>query len=134
MTSNHRSAPPTGPVVPSVADAAGALASAVDRLADAERAICDAVLALSATVGTGVCETVEGLPPDLVLANLCRQISSDRSTILTAADVLRSLPTVASLWQDGQLSWGQVRNICCKAARVRVADRAVLDRRIAASV
>lgn len=133
MTSNPASTPPAGPAVPSVADAAGALAAAVDRLADSERAICDAVLALSATVGTGVCETVEGLPPDLVLANLCRQIASDRSTLLTAADVLRSMPVVAGLWADGQLSWGQVRNICRKASRLRAADREALDQRIAAT-
>ncbi|MBW3658242.1 MAG: HNH endonuclease [Actinobacteria bacterium] len=133
MASTHASAAPTGPVVPSVAEVGGALASAVDRLADSERAICDAVLALSATVGTGVCESVEGLPPDLVLANLCRQIASDRSTLLTAADVLRGMPTVAELWRDGQLSWGQVRNICRKASRLRMVDREVLDRRLAAT-
>jgi hypothetical protein len=62
MTTNRPDAlPPTGPDVPSVAAAAGALAVAVDRMADAERAICDPVLALSATVGTGICESVEGL-------------------------------------------------------------------------
>ncbi|MBW3659236.1 MAG: 13E12 repeat family protein [Actinobacteria bacterium] len=133
MTSTHASAPPTGPVVASVADAAGDLASAVDALAAADRETCRAVLALSRTIGTGVCETVEGLPPDLVLANLCRLIRADRSTILTAADVLRSMPATAGLWQTGVLSWGQVRNLCLRAAKLRASDREILDRRLAAT-
>jgi hypothetical protein len=133
MITNRPDARPSGPDVPSVADAAGALATAVDELAAADRAIRRAVLALTRTVGTDVCETVEGLTPDLLLANLCRLIQSDRSTVLTAADVLRSMPQVCELWQAGELSWGQVRNIALKASRLSLAEQEALDRRLGAS-
>jgi hypothetical protein len=128
-----RAGPVAGPDVPTIAEAAGDLATAIDRFRQVDRAICRGVLALSRTVGTGISETVEGLPADLLLANLCRLVSSDRSTILTAADVLRHLPVTAGLWADGQLTWGQVRSIARNAARLPVKVRAVLDRRIAAS-
>jgi hypothetical protein len=133
MTTNRPDARPTGPDVPSVAEAAGGLATAVDELAAADRSIRRAVLALTRTVGTDVCETVEGLTPDLLLANLCRLIQADRSTVLTAADVLRSMPHVCGLWEAGALSWGQVRNIALKASRLSLAEREALDRRLAAS-
>jgi hypothetical protein len=53
--------------------------------------------------------------------------------VLTAADVLRSMPHVCSLWEAGGLSWGQVRNIALKAARRSLAERETLDRRLAAT-
>jgi hypothetical protein len=53
--------------------------------------------------------------------------------VLTAADVLRSMPQVCSLWEADQLSWGQVRNIALKAARRSLAERETLDRRLAAT-
>lgn len=134
MTSNPAHRAPAGTIVPSVADAAADLAAALDALGAAERATCRAVLALSRTVGTGIVESLEGLPPDLLLANLCRLIQADRSTILTAADVLRSMPATADLWRAGRVSWGQVRNICRKASRIPTDQRETLDRRIAATV
>jgi hypothetical protein len=72
MTTNRPAAPPTGPDVPSVAEAAGALATAVDELSTAERTHVSGGAGADPQVATGVCEAVEGLTPDLLLANLCR--------------------------------------------------------------
>jgi hypothetical protein len=47
--------------------------------------------------------------------------------------VLRSMPQVCGLWEAGGLSWGQVRNVALKAARLSLAEREALDRRLGAS-
>jgi hypothetical protein len=53
--------------------------------------------------------------------------------VLTAADVLRSMPHVREFWSAGALSWGQVRNLALKASRLSLAEQEALDRRIAAT-
>jgi hypothetical protein len=43
------------------------------------------------------------------------------------------MPHVCSLWEAGELSWGQVRNIALKASRLSRGEQEALDRRLAAT-
>ncbi|MDX1657769.1 MAG: DUF222 domain-containing protein [Nitriliruptorales bacterium] len=116
-----------------MADGAAHLAAAVELLDGADRFIAKALRHLGEVIGTGACEAVEGLPIDIFLTNVCRLIGSDRSTLLTSADVLRDMPRLAGLFETGEVSWGQVRNICLQASRLSREHRSTLDGRIAAT-
>ncbi|MDX1658750.1 MAG: DUF222 domain-containing protein, partial [Nitriliruptorales bacterium] len=115
--------------VPSLADGAAKLASVVECFEASERFLARTVRLLGEVIGSGVCEAVEGLPLDTFLTNVCRLIGSDRATLLTSADVLRDMPQLITLFEAGEVSWGQVRNICLQAAKLSRADRATLDGR-----
>ncbi|MGH3441026.1 MAG: hypothetical protein ACRDUY_03070, partial [Nitriliruptorales bacterium] len=99
-------------------EAADALARFTGHVRGAERELARAVLLAAPLLRCGVCEKVEGMTLELWLADTCRLIKADRHTLLTASEVLQAMPVVAGLFADGQLSWGQVRNICRKAARL----------------
>ena len=134
MTSNQTSTTADlPPPVPSLADGAARLASAVELLQGADRFIAKALRQLGEIIHAGVCEAVEGLPIDIFLTNVCRLIGSDRSTLLTSADVLRDMPRLAGLFEAGEVSWGQVRNICLQASKLSREHRGTLDGRIAAT-
>ncbi|HVM21048.1 MAG TPA: DUF222 domain-containing protein, partial [Egibacteraceae bacterium] len=121
---------------PRAADEIGAedLKGLVADLAAAERHLARAVVAAGRIAGSGVCERVEGLPLDLFIGLACRLTGADRNVVIGAGQTLRHLPATAQLFVDGAISWGQVRRIVAAAKRLRVAQRAVLDARIAASV
>src|SRR5688500_16365210 len=131
MQSNTSSQPEQPP---SLADAAVILCdlkAAAQAAHDAQVALVDAV---DAADRCGAVITREGLPLDLLLAVDHHHTGSQRWQLLTAAKVLRTLPTVSLLWRQRQLSWGQVGDIVAKARSLRVEQRATLDARIAASV
>ncbi|MGH3440994.1 MAG: DUF222 domain-containing protein, partial [Nitriliruptorales bacterium] len=115
-------------------EAADALARFTREIQDVERGIARAVLMAAPLLRCGVCEKVEGMTLELWLADTCRLIKSDRHTLLTASEVLQAMPVVAGLFADGQLSWGQVRNICRKAARLDRHQQATLDARLEATM
>ncbi|HVM20593.1 MAG TPA: hypothetical protein VM307_11590 [Egibacteraceae bacterium] len=110
------------------------LRRAVADLSAAEHHLAKAVVALGRIAGSGVCERVEGLPLELFIGLACRLTGADRNMLIGAGQTLRHLPATAQLFVDGAISWGQVRRIVAAAKRLRVAERAVLDARIAASV
>jgi len=110
------------------------LAALAGALHAADRAMAHAVETAGALLEAGTCEEEAGLPLDLWLAGAARLTGADRSTLLTAADTLRSLPTVAGLFAEGELSWAQVRQIVGATKRLSRADRAEVDARIAATV
>ncbi|MDX1620518.1 MAG: hypothetical protein R3320_05990, partial [Nitriliruptorales bacterium] len=106
MTSNPTTTPDAA-AVPSLARDAAELAAGIEALQAADRFIAKALRHLGHASRTGVAETVEGMPLDLVLTKMCHLIGSDRSTLLTAADVLGDMPVLANLFDKGQVSWGQ---------------------------
>lgn len=106
------------------------LVELTDHVRDAERCIARAVLLAADVAASGVCEVVEGMPLELWLANACRLIGADRHTLITASENLQHMPVLANLFAGGQVSWGQVRNICRSARRLNGEQRRALDRRI----
>ena len=103
-------------------------------LKSADRAIREAVIAAGRLAGTGVVERVEGGPLEWAIGMVCRLTGADRRMIVAAGETLRHLPTVSQLWEDGLISWGQVRGIVLSVRRLTLADRADVDARIAATV
>lgn len=102
-------------------------------LAAAEHHIARAVLAAGRVAGSGVCERVEGLPLDLFLGVACRYTGADRAVLIGAGQVLVQMPATAALFEQGKISWGQVRRITRAAKSLRVDQRVDLDQRVAAT-
>lgn len=112
---------------------AAALRELLEDVRAAERHLARAVLAAGRLASSGVCERVEGLPLELLLALACRLTGTDRRMLVAAGEALADMPATAALFRDGAISWGQVRAITAAVRRLGAADRAELDARIAAS-
>ena len=63
---------------------------------------------------TGLAERATGVGLDQWLASVGRQTRTDRRMVQTAAKVLRRLPSVQTAFDDGRLSWSQVRTLVLK--------------------
>jgi len=107
------------------------LADLVGALREGERCIARAVLLAGRVAGSGVCESVEGLPLEHYLGLACRLTGADRRTLVAAGEALADLPCVAALFSSGALSWGQVRAIVREVRRLSRDGRAVVDERVA---
>jgi hypothetical protein len=79
----------------------------------------------------GVVEQREGFPCEIALGLLAGMTISDRKTLLTAADVLRSMPHTKALFEAGSLSWSQVRSIVAGARGLTLAERRKVDQAVA---
>jgi len=134
MTSNGGSGIAATAPAPVVEDAGAAeLRALTDHVREAERHLAAAVLSAGRLAGSGVCERVEGLPLELLLALACRLTGADRRMLVTAGEVLADMPATARLFRDGAISWGQVRAIVGTVRRLPAADRGQIDARVAAS-
>lgn len=102
-------------------------------LAAAEHHLAKAVLAAGRLAGSGVCERVEGLPLELFIGLATHMTGADRSVLIGAGQVLLQMPLTARLFEQGAVSWSQVRRIVRAARSLRAEQRAELDERIAAS-
>lgn len=69
----------------------------------------------------------EGMSVDAALRLHTGAASSDVSMLLTAGEVLDTMPATAGLFARGVLSWGQVRGLVAGARRLDGATRAALD-------
>ncbi|GEM_PF-1863623 len=114
--------------------ATAALDALAQAVATADRAMATAVALAGDLARGGVCEQTHGLGLDLWLAGVARLPGADRATLITAGEVLAHLPTVAELFADAQLSWGQVRQIVAATKRLSAADRHAIDERLAATL
>ena len=103
--------PPFGlPVLAEAPDLASALETArrIDRL---QAQLVDQVQYLQ---DTGLAERCTGVGLDQWLASIGRQTRTDRRMVQTAARVLRRLPSVQTAFDDGRLSWSQIRTLVLK--------------------
>ena len=110
------------------------LRSIADNLALAEHHLAVAILAAGRVAGSGLSERIEGLPLDLYIGLACRMTGADRSVVIGCGQVLLQMPATAALFEQGAISWSQVRRICRSARTLRADQRLELDERIAASV
>jgi hypothetical protein len=69
----------------------------------------------------------EGMTVDGALRLHTGAVGSDVAMVLTAAEVLRSMPATAGLLADGVLSWGHVRALVLRVRRLDAAARGGLD-------
>ncbi|HEX9694915.1 MAG TPA: hypothetical protein VGB64_01215 [Actinomycetota bacterium] len=103
-----------------IAERAEVLAAAM-RGADALIAIATSVIA------AGGIQAVEGRPVEHLLRTQARCTSWDAATLAGAADSLRVMPALASAFDDGLVSWSQVRAILGSIKHVRAEDRPAID-------
>ncbi|MEX1165002.1 MAG: hypothetical protein WEB03_15635 [Nitriliruptor sp.] len=73
----------------------------------------------------------EGMTVDAALRLHTGAAGSDVSMVLTAAEVLASMPAAAALFARGVLSWGHVRSLVAGARRLDTATRSELDDHLA---
>ncbi len=99
-----------------------------------EHATAEAVELVGRVARAGVCEELEGLPLELLLALQHRLVSSDAHMLVEAARVLRRMPVTKTLFDEGRLSWGQVRGIVTRLRRLKVEDLPSIDERMEASL
>ena len=104
----------------------------VEVLERADRCYAEAAALLAGLDASGIVEREAGVSVEVLLAAEAGLVGTDRSVLLSAVAVLEDLPLVAAAWQQGALTWGQVRAITRAARRRSKADRAVIDRRVAA--
>lgn len=117
-----------------MAEGAELLASLSDSLRRMQQATAEAVDLAGQVQRAGVVEVIEGLPLELLLALEHRMVSSDAHMLTEAARVLQRMPVTKTLFNEGRLSWGQVRGIVTRLRRLKVADLAEVDERVKASL
>ncbi|HVL89843.1 MAG TPA: hypothetical protein VM841_06360 [Actinomycetota bacterium] len=88
----------------------------------------DALVAAAAGLmaGGGV-QAAAGRPVEHVLRTEARLTSWDASTVAGAADSLRAMPMLAAAFDEGLVSWSQVRAILAAVKCVRAEDRPTID-------
>ena len=127
-------APPDEQRPPTVADGIDALDGIATLGRQAHDVMVGLIDAVAAAKRSGTVEYLQGLPLDLHLTLTLGLPSGDVAMLLAAADVLPTMPTVDRLFRDRRLSWGLVRGLLTRVRRLRVAERAILDDRIGASI
>ncbi len=90
----------------------------LDTLAEMDRLAASAVAQIGQFHETGEVEASTGVPLELWLAIEGRRTRSDRRMLATASDVLERLPSLASAFGSGQVSWAQVRAVVCETRRL----------------
>jgi Domain of unknown function (DUF222)/HNH endonuclease len=99
---------------------------ACDALLESDRLIARA---LSIIANVDIDPT--GLPAEMVLALGARRTAADARMLVNAARALRSMPSTASAFERGEVSWSQVRQIVSSIRTVDASGRARIDELIA---
>jgi hypothetical protein len=102
------------PVLADAPDVARMLA----RLRAADLLVARAIDDLIELQDTGLAEALTGVGPTNWMAIVARRTRTDARMLATAATMLRRLPTLRAAFQDGTLSWAQVRAVCLAAHRL----------------
>lgn len=77
------------------------------------------------------CESVTGLPTEMLLVLGARRTGADARMLVNAAATLRAMPATAYAFARGDLSWSQVRAVVSAVRTVDAAGRGQLDDLIA---
>ncbi|MEX0836643.1 MAG: DUF222 domain-containing protein, partial [Nitriliruptor sp.] len=102
------------------------LAAVTTALLEADRAIARAV-ALAGRIDGRRAAAEEGMTVDGALQLHTGAARCDVSMVLTAGDVLATMPATAGLFASGVLSWGHVRALVSGVRRLDAAARTALD-------
>ena len=127
-------APPFDDAAPTMAEGAEAWSQLCAALDEQARLQARIVGLAGRVARSGTIERIEGLTLDMALSLTHRLRRGDRSMLLTAADVLADMPATRGLFDDGVVSWSQVRGVVGESRGLTKTERALLDARVAASV
>jgi hypothetical protein len=104
--------PPFG--LPVLAEIPG-LATVLEQLREADRLIARALEGILLLQDHADVVGTTGVSLDTWLATIARRTRTDARMLLSAAEMIRRLPTLRAAFQEGRLSWAQVRAVALKA-------------------
>ncbi len=104
--------PPFG--LPVLAEIPG-LATVLEQLREADRLIARALEGILLLQDHADVVGITGISLDTWLATIARRTRADARMLLSAAEMMRRLPTLRAAFQEGRLSWAQVRAVALKA-------------------
>jgi hypothetical protein len=94
------------------------LVEMIDTLRSIDRLTAKATELLERAQLTGEVEEQTGLPVEVWLSGAGRRTSSDRRMLTTVAELRSKLPTLAEAFDDGKVSWAQVRAVVCACVKL----------------
>ncbi len=104
--------PPFG--LPVLAEIPG-LATVLEQLREADRLIARALEGILLLQDHADVIGTTGVSLDTWLATIARRTKCDARMLLSAAEMIRRLPTLRAAFQEGRMSWAQVRAVALKA-------------------
>ena len=104
--------PPFG--LPVLAEIPG-LATVLEQLREADRFIARALEGILLLQDHADVAATTGVGIDAWVTTIARRTRADARMLLAAAEMVRRLPTLRAAFQQGQLSWAQVRSVALKA-------------------
>jgi hypothetical protein len=104
--------PPFG--LPVLAEIPG-LATVLEQLREADRLIARALEGILLLQDHADVVAVTGVSLEAWLTTIARRTRTDARMLLAAAEMVRRLPTLRAGFQEGRLSWAQVRAVALKA-------------------
>lgn len=114
--------PPFG--LPVLAEIPG-LATVLEQLREADRLIARALEGILLLQDHADVAAVTGVSLETWVATIARRTRSDTRMLLAAAEMIRRLPSLRAGFQEGRLSWAQVRTV---ALKTRPLPRSLDDR------
>ncbi len=110
------------------------LATVLEQLRESDRLIARAVEGILLLQDHGDVAGTTGVSLEAWVTTIARRTRSDARMLLAAAEMVRRLPTLRAAFQEGRLSWAQVRSIALKTRPLprRLDDR--VDTAIAAAL
>ena len=104
--------PPFG--LPVLAEIPG-LATVLEQLREADRLIARAIEGILLLQDHADVAAATGVSLESWVTTIARRTRADTRMLLTAAEMVRRLPTLRAGFQEGRLSWAQVRAVALKA-------------------
>lgn len=92
-----------------------ALATVLEQLRSADRLIARALEGVLLLQDHADVVAMTGVGMESWLTTIARRTRTDARMLLAAAEMLRRLPSLRAAFQDGQVSWAQVRAVALKA-------------------
>ena len=123
--------PPFG--LPVLAEIPG-LATVLEQLREADRFIARALEGILLLQDHADVAATTGVGIDAWVTTIARRTRADARMLLAAAEMVRRLPTLRTAFQQGQLSWAQVRSVALKARSLPTHLDARVDSAIAAAL
>ncbi len=120
-------APPFG--LPVLAEIPG-LATVLEQLREADRLIARALEGILLLQDHADVAGTTGIGIESWVATIARRTRADARMLLAAAEMVRRLPTLRAAFQEGRLSWAQVRSVALKTRRLP----AHLDERVDSAI
>lgn len=109
-------------------DAVGPVATAVGLLKAVDRAMAGVLRAIA------ISQPEAGMPADRLISLAASATGWDVAYLARATDVLDCMPATWQAFDEGRLSWSQLRGIIAAAKRLSRDDRAQLDWRLTGAI